>query len=129
MRMLDWPVKFSKSVGESEEVRERRGVWSASLVELLRDRRCNGLCDAPGVLKMTELRSCFEGDQGSWRDLVGELRRLAKRVRSGGMAEMLLRSPTVSSKPVLSPKSRVKSISSLACASVVLEWLFWSKIC
>lgn len=99
MRMFVWPVKFSRSVGESLDARGRRGVASSSSVmEFVLERSCNGRCVAPGVFTSTEFRSCLDGDHGSRADFVGEFRRLAKRVRSVGIAEILLRSPTVSSK-------------------------------
>ena len=113
IRIFDCPVKLRRSVGESPEFRDRRGVSSTSFVELLLARRWSGRWVLPGVLKTTELRSCLEGDQVSVLcGLEGELRRLENVVMSGGMAEMLLRSPTVSSKPVLSPRSKVMSASS-----------------
>lgn len=71
---------------------------------------------------MTEVRRCcLLGDQGSQGGLEGELRRLEKRVMSVGMAEMVLRSPTVSSLIVLSSRVSVKvksSSSSLGTSSV-----------
>ena len=55
--------------------------------------------------------SCFDGDHCSPSLFVGEGHRLANRVRSAGMAEMVLRSPIVSSAYVLSSKPVVRSVS------------------
>ena len=94
-----WPVKFNRSVVLSFEFRGLRGVGSSSsLDEVLRlevDNSRNGRWAVPGVAVMIEFR--FEGDHGSCDVFVGELRILANRVISVGMAEMVLRSPTVSS--------------------------------
>jgi hypothetical protein len=52
--------------------------------------------NVPGVLKMTEMQSRLDGDQTSGLGVfVGEPHRLANRVRSVGIAEMVLRSPIV----------------------------------
>ncbi len=106
------PVKFSKSVVASPDAFGFRGVGSSSsFEEVLRrdeDNNRSGRCAVPGVPVITDVRRCLEGDHASQGGFEGELRRLAKRVMSVGIAEMVLRSPTVSSWTVLSSKLNVK---------------------
>src|SRR5450432_1004956 len=101
MRMLDCPVKLSKSVEEST-LNGRRGVMSKSSVEslLLLETSCRGRLAVLGV-SVTQLRNCLLGLQSPAPPVfVGELpRRLAKRGMSAfDTAEKVLRSPTVSSR-------------------------------
>lgn len=103
IRMLVWPVKFSRSVDDSAECRAPLGVASSSSFEevfeevLLLDRRCSGLWPVTGVEIAIEFLFGLGVQQSVVGVLLGELRRLANLVRSVGMAEMVLRSPTVSS--------------------------------
>jgi len=96
---------------------------SSSLDELLfreAESRWSGRCEVPGVPIITEFRSCFDGDHASGLGvLVGEFRRFAKRVISAGIAEIVLRSPTVRSLYVLSSMLGVTSVSFSAIEGVV----------
>jgi len=69
---------------------------------------------------MMELRSCLEGDQASRGGLEGELRKLANRVMSVGIAEIVLRSPIVSSWIVLSSRLSVSVNSSKSSLASLL---------
>lgn len=71
-----------------------------------------------GVLKMTYVQSCLDGDQASGLGVfVGESQRLANRVRSVGIADMVLKSPiVVSSVTALSSILRVILVSPLVGA-------------
>lgn len=121
--MLVWPVKFNRSVVASLEFRGRRGVASSSSLDevlfLDDDSSRSGRCAVFGVLVMMELRSCLEGDHAS--ALVcfeGDVLIFARRVMSVVIAEMVLKSPTVSSCMVLSSSPKVKVISSRSYLSV-----------
>ena len=120
--ILVWPVKFKRSVVGSFEFRGFRGVASSSSFDdvlfLEDESNRNGRCAVFGVLVMTELRSCLEGDQGSALGCFeGEVRMFASRVKSVGIAEIVLRSPTVSSFIVLSSKPSVKSSNAAPLSS------------
>jgi len=126
IRTLVWPVKFIRSMGESAEWRACLGVASSSSPGdvLLRDKRCNGLRPVAGVDRAIELRVGRGVQPSSGRiGFVGELRMLANRVVSVGMAEIVLRSPTVSSCMVLS-RQRVMSMSLTSPGSCCCKGLF-----
>lgn len=97
-----WVVKFIRSVGESLELRGLRGVASSSSLEdvLCREEESNrkGRWPVVGVLAIIDVRNCLDGDHASGPGcLDGEFRKLANRVMSVGIAEIVLKSPTVSS--------------------------------
>lgn len=123
--MFVWPVKFIRSGGEVDRPRGCLGVDSSSSLDELLSREADNRWSGRGVevgppFMKRELRSCLDGDQESVREILeGESRKLAKRVTSAGMAEMVLRSPMVVSScwKVLS-MFRVKSVSSPASGVV-----------
>ena len=107
MRMFVWPVKFSRSFVESAECLDTLGVASSSsfddvLLVLLRDRSCNGFCPVDEVDIATECRFARGVQPSGGSILVGEFRSSANLVMSVAIAEIVLRSPAVSSCTVFS---------------------------
>lgn len=127
MRMLVWPVKFNRLVGESAECLVLLGVASSSSLEevLALESRWRGLWPVAGVDMAIEFLFGLGVQPSVGAALVGELRRWASLVRSVGMAEMVLRSPTVSSCTVWS-RPRVKSMSMVSPSgafSLLFSWI------
>lgn len=119
-------------MGESVECRDLLGVASSSSLESLeavlrRDNRCNGLCPVAGVAVAIEFRLGLGVHPSVGIVLVGELRRLANLVISVGIAEMVLRSPTVSSLMVFS-SPKVMSTSRVSPSSGMFSLLAFSCI-